>query len=81
MHSFSADFYDAPMRLEILGFVRPEYDYVDKESLVQDIRTDIEVTSRSLEREGWSWNRGGQGDSREWLGGCGGDDGRELKGR
>lgn len=42
------------MNLLILGFVRPEYDYVSKESLVEDIRTDIEVTRRSLEREAYT---------------------------
>ena len=39
------------MNLLICGFIRPEYDYVSKESLIEDIRTDIEVARRSLERE------------------------------
>ena len=39
------------MNLLILGFIRPEYDYVSKESLIEDIRFDIEVARRSLERE------------------------------
>ena len=39
------------MNLVILGFIRPEYDYVDKMSLIEDIRTDIEVARRSLARE------------------------------
>jgi riboflavin kinase len=38
------------LNIAILGFIRPEYDYVSKESLVEDINTDIEVTKRSLER-------------------------------
>lgn len=54
MHGFANDFYGARMNLLILGFVRPEYDYVDKESLVEDIRTDIEVARRSLEREAYA---------------------------
>lgn len=54
MHQFRQDFYGARMNLLILGFVRPEYDYVDKDSLVQDIRTDIEVARRSLEREAYA---------------------------
>ena len=41
------------MNLLICGFIRPEYDYVSKESLIEDIRTDIEVARRSLEREGY----------------------------
>lgn len=40
----------------ILGFIRPEYDYVSKEALVEDIKEDIRVAKRSLEREGYqSW--------------------------
>ena len=41
------------MNLMILGFIRPEYDYVSKESLIKDIRFDIEVARRSLEREAY----------------------------
>lgn len=41
------------MNLLICGFVRPEYDYVSKESLVEDINVDIEVAKRSLEREAY----------------------------
>ncbi|KAF1980855.1 riboflavin kinase, partial [Aulographum hederae CBS 113979] len=65
MHSFPSDFYSAHMNLVILGFIRPEYDYVSKESLIEDIRTDVEVARRSLEREGWSgWS--GDGFLREF---------------
>ncbi len=42
------------MNLLILGFIRPEYDYVSKESLIEDIRVDIEVARRSLEREAYA---------------------------
>ncbi len=41
------------MNLLICGFIRPEYDYVSKESLIEDIRTDIEVARKSLERESY----------------------------
>lgn len=41
------------MKLLMLGFIRPEYDYVSKESLIKDIKVDIEVTKRSLERDGY----------------------------
>lgn len=51
LHSFPHDFYGARMNLLILGFIRPEYDYVSKESLIEDIRVDIDVAQRSLERE------------------------------
>ncbi|OCK80907.1 riboflavin kinase [Lepidopterella palustris CBS 459.81] len=53
MHDFASDFYGAHMSLIILGFIRPEYDYVSKESLIEDIRTDIEVARRSLAREAY----------------------------
>lgn len=42
------------MNLLICGFIRPEYDYVSKESLVEDINVDIEVSKRSLERESYA---------------------------
>ena len=41
------------MNVVLLGFIRPEYDYVSKEALVEDIRFDIEVTRRCLAREGY----------------------------
>lgn len=50
MHKFEKDFYNALMNLSILGFIRPELDYVSKEALIQDIKTDIEVAERSLQR-------------------------------
>ena len=50
---FEMDFYGAAMRLLVLGFIRPESDYVSKDSLIADIQTDIEVAQRSLEREGY----------------------------
>ena len=53
MHAFPADFYGAHMNLLILGFIRPEYDYVSKESLIEDIKFDIEVADRSLKRAGY----------------------------
>ena len=53
----------------ILGFIRPEYDYVSKEALVDDIKEDIRVAQRSLDREGYqSWK------SDDWLRGGGGGD-------
>ena len=51
LNTFPQDFYGARMNLLILGFIRPEYDYVSKESLIEDIRIDIEVARSSLERE------------------------------
>lgn len=51
MNTFQHDFYGARMNLLICGFIRPEYDYVSKESLIEDINVDIEVAKRSLDRE------------------------------
>jgi riboflavin kinase len=64
LHNFAQDFYGATLSLIILGFIRPEYDYVSKDALVEDIREDIRVAQRSLDREayaGWKedgWLRG-----------------------
>ncbi|KAI1124549.1 hypothetical protein F5Y10DRAFT_249102 [Nemania abortiva] len=54
LHSFGADFYDAPMRLLILGFVRDEKDYSGLDALVEDIRIDCDVARQSLAREAWT---------------------------
>lgn len=60
MHTFREDFYGATLSLVILGFIRPEYDYVSKEALVEDIREDIRVAARSLEREAYAkWKEDG----------------------
>lgn len=64
LHNFEKDFYGAELSLVILGFIREEYDYVSKEALVEDIREDIRVARRSLDREGYrvqmkdGWLRG-----------------------
>lgn len=50
MHDFEIDFYGSHMNLSITGFIRPELDYVDKESLINDIKMDIDVAGRSLSR-------------------------------
>ncbi|GAW14266.1 hypothetical protein ANO14919_036660 [Xylariales sp. No.14919] len=54
LHSFGADFYDATMRLLILGFVRDEKDYNGLDALVEDIRIDCDVARQSLAREAWT---------------------------
>jgi len=53
LHSFARDFYGAALNLAVLGFIRPEYDYVSREALVEDIRTDCEVAERSLQRHAY----------------------------
>lgn len=60
LHGFAADFYDAHMRLLILGFVREEQNYDSLEALVEDINTDCDVARASLAREAWT-PAGGEG--------------------
>jgi len=50
IHQFDKDFYGGQLNLLILGFIRPEYDYVSKEALIKDIEKDIDVTLQSLAR-------------------------------
>lgn len=57
LHKFETDFYGSEMAISILGYIRPEYDYVSVEALVEDINTDIEVARRSLERAAWQKGR------------------------
>ncbi|KAJ0417049.1 riboflavin kinase-domain-containing protein [Aspergillus carlsbadensis] len=44
------DFYGTRLNLLMLGYIRPEYDYVSVEALVEDIRVDCEVARASLLR-------------------------------
>jgi len=53
MQGFGRDFYGCEMRIAVVGYIRPEYGYESKEKLVEDIKMDIEVTSRSLARPAW----------------------------
>jgi len=54
LHHFDRDFYGCHMNLVILGFIRPELDYVSKESLIEDIKKDIEVAGNSLVRPAYA---------------------------
>lgn len=47
------DFYKTRLNLLILGYIRPEFDYVSLEALVEDIRVDCEVARESLLREAY----------------------------
>ncbi|KAI2636649.1 hypothetical protein GGS21DRAFT_38353 [Xylaria nigripes] len=69
LHSFHADFYDVPMRLLILGFVREEKDYSGLEALVEDIQIDCDVARQSLAREAWTPAQGVVGGSKGFLDG------------
>lgn len=48
------DFYSTRLNLAILGYIRPEYDYVSLEALIEDIRVDCEVARRSLSRKAYA---------------------------
>lgn len=74
------DFYSTRLNLLILGYIRPEYDYVSLEALIEDIRIDCDVARRSLGRPAYvgyldeRMDREGDGDmpekvreEREWL--------------
>ncbi|TWU77685.1 riboflavin kinase [Metarhizium rileyi] len=65
LHEFSADFYDAHMRLLILGFIREEKDYNSLEALIEDINFDCQVARNSLARE--TWKAESVTDGAEWL--------------
>ncbi|WWC60549.1 uncharacterized protein I303_103123 [Kwoniella dejecticola CBS 10117] len=50
MHPFKADFYGHHMSVLVLGYIRPELDYVSKEALIEDIQTDVKVALNGLAR-------------------------------
>jgi len=50
LQHFHDDFYGASLNLLMLGYIRPEYDYVSKESLIEDIKIDCDVAKNSLGR-------------------------------
>lgn len=57
LEKFERDFYGSEMAISIVGYIRPEYDYVSVEALIEDINTDIAVARKSLEREAWQKGR------------------------
>ncbi|OCH93550.1 riboflavin kinase [Obba rivulosa] len=50
MHDFKSDFYGHEMKAIVLGYIRPELDYVSREALIEDIETDKRVALSSLAR-------------------------------
>ncbi|PWY69189.1 hypothetical protein BO94DRAFT_477893 [Aspergillus sclerotioniger CBS 115572] len=56
------DFYGTPLNLLLLGYIRPEFDYVSLEALVEDIRVDCEVARRSLQRPAYACYLAGKED-------------------
>ncbi|RDA82997.1 hypothetical protein CP532_2415 [Ophiocordyceps camponoti-leonardi (nom. inval.)] len=66
LHRFTADFYDAHMRLLILGFIRDERDYDGLDALIKDINLDCDVAANSLARDAWKLP-GASPSGAEWL--------------
>jgi riboflavin kinase len=62
MNDFQEDFYGNYMRVSILGYIRKELDYIDVDSLKNDINTDVDVALKSLARKNW-----GVGSEEAWL--------------
>lgn len=56
LHDFAGvDFYGAPLRIAILGYIRAERgDYASVDALVEDIHFDCDVARRSLARPAWT---------------------------
>ncbi|KAJ6086063.1 Riboflavin kinase [Penicillium sp. IBT 16267x] len=47
------DFYNTHLNLLVLGYIRPEFDYVSVDALIEDIRVDCEVARQSLMRDAY----------------------------
>jgi len=54
IHDYPDDFYAKTMRVIVLGYIRPEYDYTSIDDLIADIKMDIKVASESLKRVDYS---------------------------
>ncbi|KIM45840.1 hypothetical protein M413DRAFT_23658 [Hebeloma cylindrosporum] len=50
MHAFQTDFYGHEMKAIILGYIRPELDYISREALIEDIEVDKQVALNCLQR-------------------------------
>jgi riboflavin kinase len=50
MHAFQSDFYGYEMRAIVLGYIRPELDYISRETLIADIEVDKQVALNCLQR-------------------------------
>ncbi|KAJ3803156.1 hypothetical protein GGU11DRAFT_874189 [Lentinula aff. detonsa] len=50
MYDYGVDFYGLEIKVLVLGYVRPELDYLSREALIEDINTDKRVALNSLAR-------------------------------
>jgi FAD synthase len=51
LHEFGGDFYDQELRLNVLGYIRPEANFTTLEDLVKRIHRDAEVAKTCLALE------------------------------
>lgn len=54
VHQFPASFYGHTLRVIVTGFIRPQYNYISKEALIDDINTDVNVGLKSLARPAYA---------------------------
>ncbi|KAG9081214.1 riboflavin kinase [Ceratobasidium sp. 392] len=50
MHEYKDEFYGVDMSVVVLGYIRPELDYISREALIEDIETDKRVALNSMDR-------------------------------
>jgi len=51
LHTYDSDFYDEEMRLVVLGYIRPEWNFKSKEELIAAIEADIAYSKEVLDQE------------------------------
>lgn len=54
VHPFPASFYGHTLRVIVTGFIRPQYNYISKEALIDDINTDVQVGLNCLARPAYA---------------------------
>ncbi|KAK4047071.1 riboflavin kinase [Microbotryomycetes sp. JL201] len=54
LHEYPSDFYGKELRVVMLGFIRPEYNYASLDALIDDINTDKLVAQRSVARPAYA---------------------------
>ncbi|KAH9822975.1 hypothetical protein DFH28DRAFT_945721 [Melampsora americana] len=54
MFEFDDDFYHEEIKVMVLGYIRPEYDYISKDALIADIEIDKEVAKNTLNQVGFA---------------------------
>ncbi|PVV04738.1 hypothetical protein BB560_000750 [Smittium megazygosporum] len=55
IHNYQEDFYGEEIKVLILGYIRPERDFVDIDTLVSEIKQDIQFSLKALELPGYNF--------------------------